>query len=106
MVTVTTVLAVLGAYLLGAIPTSVWIGKAVYGIDIREHGSGNAGASNTFRILGVKAGIPVLVFDLFKGFLAVKIVGLFHMFIPGTTAYINFRCRRRAWSCFPYLCRL
>ena len=48
------------AYLLGSIPTAVWWGKRYYGIDVREFGSGNAGATNTFRVLGKKAGIPVL----------------------------------------------
>jgi glycerol-3-phosphate acyltransferase PlsY len=58
------------AYLLGSIPTAIWIGKAFHGIDVREHGSGNAGATNTIRVLGWKTGIPVLVFDLGKGYLA------------------------------------
>ncbi|NSW45673.1 MAG: glycerol-3-phosphate 1-O-acyltransferase PlsY [Bacteroidales bacterium] len=57
------------AYLLGSIPTSVWIGKWFYNIDIRQHGSGNAGATNTLRILGPKAALPVFIFDVFKGFL-------------------------------------
>lgn len=59
------------AYLLGAIPTSVWVGKIFYKIDIRQHGSGNAGGTNTVRILGWKAGIPVIIFDIFKGWFAV-----------------------------------
>ena len=58
------------AYLLGSIPTAIWIGKAFHGIDVREHGSGNAGATNTIRVLGWKTGIPVLVIDLGKGYLA------------------------------------
>jgi len=61
------------AYLVGSIPTAVWVGKAFYGIDIREHGSGNAGATNTIRVLGYKAGIPVMVVDVFKGWVAVQI---------------------------------
>ena len=44
------------AYLLGSIPTAVWVGKKFYGIDVREHGSKNAGATNTFRVLGKKPG--------------------------------------------------
>jgi len=55
------------AYLLGSIPSSVWIGKKFYNIDVREFGSGNAGATNTFRVLGKKAGIPVLIIDIIKG---------------------------------------
>lgn len=58
-------------YLLGSIPTAVWIGKAWHGIDVREHGSKNAGATNTFRVLGKKPGIVVLVIDILKGVLAV-----------------------------------
>lgn len=59
------------AYLLGSIPTSVWLGKAKYGIDVREHGSKNAGATNTFRVLGKKPGIVVLTIDILKGLVAV-----------------------------------
>ena len=59
------------AYFLGSIPTAVWWGKRYYGIDVREFGSGNAGATNTFRVLGKKAGIPVLAIDIIKGSLAV-----------------------------------
>lgn len=58
------------AYLLGSIPTAVWVGRAKYGIDVREHGSKNAGATNTFRVLGKKAGITVLSIDVLKGFTA------------------------------------
>jgi glycerol-3-phosphate acyltransferase PlsY len=64
---------ILLAYLLGSIPTSVWIGKAFYGIDVREFGSGNAGATNTFRVLGKKAGLPVLIIDILKGSAAVAL---------------------------------
>ena len=58
-------------YLLGSIPTAVWVGKAWHGIDVREHGSKNAGATNTFRVLGKKPGIVVLTIDILKGVLAV-----------------------------------
>lgn len=61
------------AYLLGSIPTAVWVSKRVYGLDIRDHGSGNAGATNTFRVLGKKAGIWVMIVDMLKGFAAVKL---------------------------------
>ncbi|MCC6369518.1 MAG: glycerol-3-phosphate 1-O-acyltransferase PlsY [Bacteroidia bacterium] len=64
---------VLIAYLLGSIPTSVWIGKTFYNIDVREFGSGNAGATNTFRVLGKNAGIPVLIIDILKGTAAVAL---------------------------------
>jgi glycerol-3-phosphate acyltransferase PlsY len=65
---------ILVAYLIGSIPTAVWVGRMFYGIDVREHGSGNAGATNTFRVLGAKAGTPVLIFDILKGFLAVQLI--------------------------------
>lgn len=55
------------AYLLGATPTSFIIGRAIHGIDLREHGSGNLGATNAFRVLGWKAAIPVVVVDIAKG---------------------------------------
>lgn len=67
------VLLLIASYILGSIPTSVWIGKVFYGMDVREHGSGNAGATNTFRVLGKAAGIPVLVFDVFKGWISVML---------------------------------
>lgn len=61
------------AYLIGSIPTAVWVSQKIYGIDIREHGSGNAGATNTFRVLGPKAGSAVMFVDMLKGFIAVKL---------------------------------
>ena len=62
------------SYLTGAFPSAVLIGKVFFKIDVREFGSGNAGATNTFRVLGKKAGIPVLILDVFKGWLAVNYV--------------------------------
>lgn len=73
MITFQIVLALVLAYLLGSIPTSVWIGKWFFNLDIRTHGSGNAGATNTIRVLGLKAGVPVLLFDVFKAWLAVHL---------------------------------
>ena len=61
------------AYLLGSIPTSVWLGKALKGTDLRKHGSGNAGTTNAFRVLGKPIGIIVLIVDMGKGFLAVSL---------------------------------
>ncbi len=69
-------LLIISAYLIGSIPTAVWIGKAFYNIDVREFGSGNAGATNTFRVLGQKAGIPVLIIDILKGSTAVSLAFL------------------------------
>lgn len=62
------------AYLFGSIPSAVWIGRFFFGIDVRQQGSGNAGATNTFRVLGKKAGIPVLVIDILKGYWATLLV--------------------------------
>lgn len=64
------------AYLLGSIPSAVWIGKKYYGIDIREHGSKNAGTTNMLRVLGRRAALPVFVLDFLKGFVAVTLVGI------------------------------
>jgi glycerol-3-phosphate acyltransferase PlsY len=65
------------AYIFGSIPTAVWIGKSWYNLDVREHGSKNAGATNTFRVLGKKPGIIVLSIDVIKGFLAVYLPFVF-----------------------------
>ncbi len=62
------------SYLVGSIPASVWIGKALYGIDVREHGSGNAGATNAFRVLGWKAGTLATLVDVGKGLLAAGVI--------------------------------
>lgn len=62
------------AYLLGSIPSSVWIGMRFYGKDVRDYGSGNAGATNTFRVLGKPAGTVVLLMDILKGYLATSLV--------------------------------
>jgi len=62
------------AYLLGSLAWSVWIGRWVFGLDLRDHGSGNAGATNAFRVLGSQAGTLVLILDTLKGFAAVKLI--------------------------------
>jgi len=64
------------AYFLGSLAWSVWIGRWMFGIDLREHGSGNAGATNAFRVLGKQAGTLVLFLDVLKGFAAVKLIHL------------------------------
>ena len=71
------ILFAISAYLLGSIPTAIWLGKAKYGIDVREHGSNNAGATNTFRVLGKKPGVVVLFIDILKGFIAVFLPFIF-----------------------------
>jgi glycerol-3-phosphate acyltransferase PlsY len=67
------VLLILSAYLIGSIPTAVWISKYLYGIDIREYGSGNAGATNTYRVLGSKMGTFVMIIDILKGVVATSL---------------------------------
>lgn len=71
------ILIVFLAYCLGSIPTSVWVSKSFFNIDIRDYGSGNAGATNTFRVLGPRLGSFVMVCDVLKGFLAVKLALFF-----------------------------
>jgi glycerol-3-phosphate acyltransferase PlsY len=77
------------AYLLGSIPAAVWIGKYFHNIDVREHGSGNAGTSNTIRVLGWKTGIPVLLIDLGKGWLATMLPVFFKLTEPGSALMTN-----------------
>jgi len=81
-------LLVIIAYLLGSIPTSVWVSRKVYGIDIRNYGSGNAGTTNTFRILGKGAGVAVFIVDVLKGLAAVKVSYLSHYAVD-SDAIIN-----------------
>jgi glycerol-3-phosphate acyltransferase PlsY len=66
-------LFLLAAYLIGSVPTAVWVGKTFYGVDVRQHGSGNAGATNTFRVLGKKPGSFVMAVDIFKGWAATSL---------------------------------
>lgn len=75
-----TVILFVLAYLIGSIPSGLIIGKVFYNTDIREHGSGNLGATNTFRTLGVKAGIVVMVVDILKGTLATGLADIFSYF--------------------------
>jgi glycerol-3-phosphate acyltransferase PlsY len=81
------------AYLLGSIPSGLIIGKVFYKTDIRQHGSGNLGGTNTFRTLGVKAGIAVTLADILKGTLAAALPAIFHLhmnpLIPGVLAAIG-----------------
>lgn len=79
------------SYLCGSVPSSVWWGKGFFGVDIREHGSHNAGATNTFRVLGPKAGIPVLLLDVLKGFLPVRLLPLWSGTEPYSDAWTLLR---------------
>lgn len=72
-----TVFAVLAAYLLGSIPTAYIFGRLLKGVDIRTQGSGNVGATNAFRVLGKGPGTAVLLLDILKGVLALRLIGPF-----------------------------
>ena len=74
----TEVILVILAYLIGSIPTAVWVSKSIFDIDIRDYGSGNAGATNTFRVLGSKWGSLVMFVDVLKGVIATSL----YIFIP------------------------
>lgn len=75
-------ITILIAYILGSIPSAVWIGKIFFGVDVRDHGSGNAGTTNTIRILGYKAGIPVFIIDALKGWLAIFMSKVIFAYFP------------------------
>ena len=77
------------AYMLGSIPAAVWIGKWVHNIDVRQHGSGNAGTSNVIRVLGWKTGIPVLIIDILKGWLATMLPVFFNLAEPNGALITN-----------------
>jgi glycerol-3-phosphate acyltransferase PlsY len=83
------VLAIVLAYLLGSIPAAVWIGKRFHNIDVRQHGSGNAGTTNVIRVLGWKTGIPVLLIDLGKGWLAAMLPVFLHLADHGSALLTN-----------------
>ena len=89
-------IALLTAYLIGSIPSALWVGKLFFKTDIREHGSGNLGGTNTFRVLGKKAGIVVTLMDIFKGTAATLLILLpvfhevtIHALILGATAVVG-----------------
>src|SRR5688500_839664 len=67
------ILLILIAYLIGSIPTAVWVSKYLFGIDIRDYGSGNAGATNTYRVLGPRLGTFVMTVDILKGICATSL---------------------------------
>jgi glycerol-3-phosphate acyltransferase PlsY len=78
------------AYLIGSIPTSVWISKAIFNIDIRDYGSGNPGATNTFRVLGSKWGSIVMIVDVTKGAIATSLYILIPYYLTNELARTNF----------------
>jgi len=77
------------AYLIGSIPTSVWVSHYFFGIDIRDYGSGNAGATNTYRVLGPKWGTIVMVVDMLKGTVAVSLAHLLAQYADSDTQLLN-----------------
>ena len=77
------------SYLLGSIPAAVWIGKRFHNVDVRQHGSGNAGTTNVIRVLGWKTGIPVLIIDIAKGWLASMLPVFFHLATPDSAMSTN-----------------
>lgn len=94
MISIYSIGAIVIAYLFGSIPTAVWIGQAFYGIDVREYGSGNAGATNTFRVLGKKAGIPVMLLDILKGWTATNLAFFIGLSVTGpehSIQYVNYQ---------------
>lgn len=90
MLTLPNILGLLVSYLIGSIPSAVWVGRTFYNTDVREYGSGNAGATNTFRVLGKKPGIVVLIMDVLKGFLAVKVAYIMGDYDSLSPEFIDF----------------
>jgi len=77
------------AYLIGSVPTSVWVSRHFFDFDIRDYGSGNAGATNTYRVLGSKWGTIVMLVDMLKGVLAVKLALLLPQYADSETRFLN-----------------
>ena len=78
------------AYLIGSVPTAIWLSKAYFGIDIREYGSGNSGATNTFRVLGPRWGSIVMLIDILKGVLATSLYILLPYYLTDEWDRTNF----------------
>jgi glycerol-3-phosphate acyltransferase PlsY len=94
MISIFSISALIFAYLFGSIPTAVWLGQAFYGVDVREYGSGNAGATNTFRVLGKKAGIAVMIIDIAKGYTATNLAYFIGLSVTGpqhTSQFVNYQ---------------
>ena len=83
------ILLILLAYFIGSIPTAVWVSKFFFGFDIREYGSGNSGATNTYRLLGPKWGTLVMIVDMLKAVIAVKLVFLLPEAIENDIYMVN-----------------
>ena len=83
------VIAVLLAYFIGSIPSAIWVSKWFFGVDVRDYGSNNAGATNTFRVIGRVAGFTVLFFDILKGWISVKILTSLILYEANSSEFIN-----------------
>jgi len=90
MISISSILALIAAYLFGSIPTAVWLGQSFYRVDVREFGSGNAGATNTFRVLGAKAGTAVMLIDILKGWTATNLAYFIGISVTGPQSSIQF----------------
>ncbi|MBS1748890.1 MAG: glycerol-3-phosphate 1-O-acyltransferase PlsY [Bacteroidetes bacterium] len=77
------------AYLIGSIPTALWVSQYFFNIDIRDYGSGNSGATNTYRVLGKKWGTMVMAVDMLKGFVAVKLAFILPFYVVDEFARTN-----------------
>lgn len=86
----TEIVLIILAYFIGSIPTAVWVSKTMFGIDIRDYGSGNAGATNTFRVLGSKWGSFVMLADVTKGVIATSLYVLIPFYLSNELARTNF----------------
>jgi glycerol-3-phosphate acyltransferase PlsY len=86
----TEIILIILAYIIGSIPTAVWVSKSVFGIDIRDYGSGNAGATNSFRVLGTKWGSFVMLIDVTKGVIATSLYILIPYYLTNELARTNF----------------
>lgn len=86
----TEIVLIILAYLIGSIPTAVWVSKSIFSIDIRDYGSGNAGATNTFRVLGSKWGSIVMLADVTKGVIATSLYILIPFYLSNELARTNF----------------
>jgi acyl phosphate:glycerol-3-phosphate acyltransferase len=78
------------AYLIGSVPTAIWLSKAYFGIDIRDYGSGNSGATNTFRVLGSRWGSIVMLVDILKGVVATSLYVLLPYYLTDEWDRTNF----------------
>jgi acyl phosphate:glycerol-3-phosphate acyltransferase len=83
------ILLIILAYLIGSVPTAVWVSKYFFDIDIRDYGSGNAGATNTYRVLGAKWGTIVMIIDMLKAIIAVKLAFLLPLSFDNEIYLVN-----------------